>query len=348
MNLKGKTLSEHLASQNKKKFPFNGSVDYRLRYRNIKEYMDNNIHPLVELSAYKIDGMQLTKHGTEHIDTVIQKASELLDIAGIELSPYEVYLLLIAIQIHDSGHIFSGRKKHEVFTAEIIQRMTILLGDETAEKRVIFQIAEAHGGYLDNGDKDKLSLLKTSDRILNQPVKIQLLASVLRLADELADDFTRATSDPNIEKSSEVYHKYASALHNVEVDHTGKQMNLTFCLEKEDVLKKYGKHDEEVFLIDEIFERVFKTYIETVYCQRFMPHPLTFDTVYAKIEFIDKDSLVNYFDPISLKLTEKGYPKIAAKSVYEICPEDLRYQNNGFINGQLINDIVKAQEITKS
>jgi len=348
MKLNKKTLSEYLARQNKKKFPFNGSVDYRLRYRNIKEYMDNKIHPLVEISAYKIDEMQLTKHGTEHIDTVIQKATELLDIEGIELTPYEVYLLLVAIQIHDSGHIISGRKKHEKFTAEIIQGMTILLGDETAEKRVIFQIAEAHGGYTDDGNKDKLSLLKTSDRILNQPVKIQLLASILRLSDELADDFTRSTSDPNVEKCSEVYHKYASSLHNVEVDHTGKQINLTFCLEKENVLKKFGKQSEEVFLIDEIFERVFKTYIETVYCQRFLPHPLSFDTVYAKIEFIDKDSLVNYLDPISLKLTEKGYPKLAAKSVYEICPEDLKYQNNGFITGQLIQEIVKSQETTKS
>lgn len=343
MNLKGQTLEEYFKKQQLKKFPFDGRVDYKGRYWNIKNYMDNNIHPLVELAVYKKDGYQLTKHGTIHIDNVIKKASELLDIEGINLSPYEIYILLVAIQIHDSGHLLIGREKHEKALAEIIAGFGKLIGDETAEKNTIFHIAEAHGGVSDDGDKDKITLLGPTERILQKPVNKMLLASVLRLADELSDDFTRTIKGEDIEKGSEVFHKYASVLHNVEIDHPGNQIKLSYCLEKENVTTKYGKKEAEVFLIDEIFERVFKTYLETRYCQMFFTHPIKIDTVFAKIEFIDKDSLSNFFKPISLKLSEKGYPKILAKNVYEMCPDDLKINGNGFVNGELIKQIVETR-----
>lgn len=342
MKLNDKTLEEYFLKQTSKKFPFDGALDYKARYKALKNYMDNYIHPLVEMVVYRKDGSQLTNHGIKHIEKVIAKASELIDIEGINLTPYEIYILLVAIQIHDSGHIFSGREKHEKFTAKIIEDLNKLIGNETAEKLVIFQIAEAHGGKTESGDKDKISPLKRNDRILNQPIQIQLLASVLRLADELADDFTRSTNDEFVEKGSEVFHKYASSLHNVEIDHKGNQINLTYCLEKESVLRKFGKLKEEVFLIDEIFIRVFKTYIETKYCQLFMPYPLKIDTVYAKIEFIDKDSLTHFFKPISLKLTEKGYPALSAKSVYDMCPDDLKFNGNSIITGESVKLIVET------
>jgi hypothetical protein len=331
MDLKNNTLDHWLSLQKIKDFPYNGKINYYNRYIQIKEYLDKNIHPHIELATRRLEPdeeIYLTNHGTDHINAVIQRLSNLVNVKGFKISPYEVYLLLVATQLHDTGHIKSGREQHEKLSNEVISDLGKLIGEDTIEKKMIWNIAEAHGGRKSDGKKDKIDSLLPNDSILNVTVRPQLLAALLRFADELADDFTRTNTalleSKSIDKSSEIFHYYASVLNSVEIDHLAKEIRLKFFLNKEHLQNKYGKLKKEVFLIDEIFARIYKMYIECIYCMRFLSYELRIETIKAKIEFVEKQSLVEFRSPIQLKITERGYPIMVAEDLYQLCPIDLK------------------------
>ena len=112
----------------------------------------------------------VTDHGTEHVRTVIRRASELINNAtDFEMSCYETYLLLASIHVHDIGNM-SGREGHELGSADIIQQLGAVFGPDDVEKRMIFKIAQAHGGRV-GADKDKIAKLQEVDHLLGQKVK---------------------------------------------------------------------------------------------------------------------------------------------------------------------------------
>jgi hypothetical protein len=350
MDLNNYNLDHWLSLQPHDKFPYNGKYNYYNRYIQVKEFLDNNIHPHIAMVTSKLEKEEeiyLTDHGTDHISVVIQRISKLINVPDFELSPYEGYLLLMATQLHDSGHIKKGRTNHEKLSAQVINDLQNLLGSDIIEKRTIWQIAEAHGGRKADGKKDKIDDLLYSQSILNFPVRPQLLAALLRFGDELADDFTRTNAyllkNGTIDRASEIFHYYASVLTSVVIDHDAREVRLHFTLDKDHIVKTYGKQNKgsilEVYLIDEIFERLYKMYLECLYCMRFIPASISINTIIAKIEFIENQSFMPFRSPISIKLTEKGYPTITAKTLYELCPEDLR-ENGKPINGKYLLDTI--------
>lgn len=334
MKLENEKLDEWMAKIHPKQFPSNGTIDYSKRYQGIKEYLDNEVHPHINAMTLTFDDdIYLTKHGTEHIDVVIERVGQLANTQknDIELNPYEVYLLLVAIQFHDTGHIKNGRKGHEVLASTIMTQLGVLLGNDTIEKKTIYQIAEAHGGRKANGRKDKIEDLPNIATILGKPVRVQMLAALLRFGDELADDSSRANkllmNSGLLQPGSIIFHQYASSLHSVEVNHSGGEIILNYLLDRNQVHTKFDKKTDagviQVYLIDEIYERLFKMYLECIYCMRFIPYAVRINTISAKITFTENDSFVDFSDPIAIKLTEKGYPKIIPNDLYDLCPESL-------------------------
>ncbi len=357
MDLKGKSLPEWLEKTKKNKhFPFNGRVDYYRQYSSVKEWLDNHVHPeIASMTLTFDDSIYLNKHGTEHIDVVIQRLTDLVDTGNakdVELSPYEVYILLMATQLHDTGHIKMGRLGHETAASNIIEKLGTLMGTETAEKKMIYQIAQAHGGRTIDGQKDKIDRLPIKEPILNFPIKARMLAALLRLADELADDFSRSNkvigNSGELKKGSEIFFRYASVLQSVEIDHEGGEIKLHYMLEKKDLNIKYGKAIskdafKEVFLIDEIYTRLYKMYLEFSYCMRFIYSSNRLNTITAKIAFVDPNSFADFREPMMLKLSEKGYPEYKAKDLYELCPESL-FDNGNKIDGEFLFNYIKTHK----
>jgi hypothetical protein len=348
MNLDDQNLVEWLSHQPKEHFPFRGKVDYFNQYLRIKEFLDNEVHPHITSMTVKFEEeMYLTKHGTEHIDVVIDRISKLINTADFIISGYEAYILLVAAQLHDTGHIKSGRESHEKLSNQIIEDLASRMGNETIEKSLIWKIAEAHGGRKANGKKDKIDDLLARDVVLFYEVHPQMLAAILRFADELADDYTRSSpyllQSGGINKGSEIFHYYASVLHSIEIDHIGKQIKIFFTLNTEHLVNKYGKsikdEIEEVYLVDEIFERIYKMYMECLYCMRFVPYSIKIETIIARIDFIDKRSLQEFRSPISIKLSERGYPRIAEKDLYQLCGQDL-IENGQAITGEYLKNSI--------
>lgn len=346
MDLKGKTLENWLEEQDKSKFPMDGKINYYAQYQGIIDYLNSDFHPHVTAIASIKDGGYLTDHGTDHIKKVIRKASELVDYQDFKLTPYEVYLLLVAIHLHDVGHIKNGRCQHEKSAREVMFDIGKKLGDDNTEKMCIFHIAESHGGNID-GDKDKISRLREKETILNQNIKPQLLAAILRFADELSDDRERAAKylmdDKTIPSPSEIFHCYAYALHSVKIDHEGKAVEMCFELNKENVSKKYGKNDKKVYLLDEIYDRTLKTYCECKYCMRFIPLEIQINSIKVEIQFIDEE-WENFREPISYKLAETGYPDSSKLNIFSMCPKELKI-NGEKLTGSKLKELVENKPI---
>ena len=144
-----------------KKLPKN--IDYKVRYQTIKAAIEvqKKIHQgNVESENNKPDGKQrtLTGHDPEHFPKVIQVASEMVRSDNCNLTAYEVFMLLYAIQIHDIGNI-KDRDGHQETAIEIFHDIlpsNITL--DSVETSIFHSIAEAHTSGSDE-DKDTITRL---------------------------------------------------------------------------------------------------------------------------------------------------------------------------------------------
>ena len=343
MDLNGKNLDGYLEDAQVNSptcFPGSGSVNYFRRYKTIEEWLKNNVHQHVGVGALYKDGAFLTDHGPKHVATVIERASRLAESRPCTLQPYEVYLLLVAIQLHDAGNIF-GRLGHEGRIWDILEQIGSVCGEDSTEKRCIVQIAQAHGGDA-GGDKDTIGPLPFGDAVLGKTVRFRLLASTLRFADELADDRGRAASFMQnvgaLPRKSEAYHRFASSLHSVIVNPNEKEVFLGFDVQSNEAKRTYGKgNGADVYLVDEILERTLKTHTERVYCSRFMRPQIDIETIRVKIEICDERNGFEVLQAIDYRLQEKGYPDKHPRGIYGVCEELNDWNGRGKIDGTVLH-----------
>ena len=338
-----KSLDLWLADQ-EQGFPARPSIPYLTRFKSVSEYLTNRIHPHVEKGALVHDDGFLTDHGPGHINTVIQRASDLLrhpTDSYPQLSVYEVYLLLMAIHFHDVGNVY-GRKGHEQRHREILRELGELVGDEMVEKQAILRIARAHGGRA-NGDRDTIDRLPRQDPVLDQQVRYQALAAILRFADELADDSRRTsrilqTLDV-IPEGSKAFHMYAQALQVVQIQPDNRLVRLGFYLTRNHT-GPVGKGSGQVYLIDYIYERTVKMHFEREYCMRFTYGLVRIDAIDVKIEVYTDDSSPDpCIDPIAYRLEQRGYPGSPDTTIHELLSgQDLELKRGHEVEQELEGD----------
>lgn len=357
MKLVNKSLEQTLAELAKTKpegFPSgHSSHPYHKRYQSLSDKLHADFHNNVLAGQMIVDGGLLTDHGSSHIKTVIARAGLLLSDESntFELSPYEIYILLVAIHFHDMGNIL-GREGHEKRIDELMEHVESHLGD-SAEKRCIRDIATAHGGRIGK-NKDTFAYLSQQEPIESCDVRSRLLAGILRFADELADDKDRANRILQrlgiIPDGSEIFHKYASCLQSVMIRPESKSVDLHFIVNINDFTRKFGKINSvtkrvsKVFLLDEILERTLKTHLERSYCNRVMAPFVDIKTIKVEISCTKKRQGIDEELPtISYRLEEKGYPTEPEDGIYSL--------DNGLANWhgtkKRINGKTFANHITK-
>lgn len=317
------------------KFPERG-VDYFDRFKRLDEWLNAKIHVHVNQGAtasgaFGTNGTDdaqiaeppwLTDHGPEHITTVMHRASELTCDPTHLLSPYEAYLLLLAIHFHDVGNVF-GRDEHEKKITEVMSQIDLsLLGDNSVEKRMIRDVAMVHGGNV-NGDKDTLSHLKYERFNRHDEPRVHFLAALLRFADELAEDCSRTSrfliDNQLITPGSEVYHIYADRLRRVVIRPQEQAVSLHFELNAATGTRTYQKGNGQVYLFDEIQNRLLKMHKELVYCGRYLRPYVHIESIDVKVE-ICNDDYFKVLDTMSFSVRESGYPGTPVTLV-DVCPE---------------------------
>lgn len=271
----------------------------------------------------------LNGHGVKHLHVVDVRARQIVDSCRIQLTPYEVFFLAASLTIHDAGLIF-GRDSHE----KSIHAILSALNDTFAKKRerdAVERIAGAHGGHVPGEPTNKatIDVLNKIEQLQGAEIRPQLLAAIVRLADELAEDHTRHTPIPGETpqqrrealKGSEIFHVYSRCLEPCLIKGQERLISLQFLLDREDVRQTFLKGEEEVYLLDEIFDRTVKCFAELTYCGRLIQESVTGDKIdlppneiRVQIEVASDDS---DFEPLTLRyaLKAKGYPDVSALGI---------------------------------
>lgn len=342
------TLEDYFYTFEDKLDNFPGKHDYVSAYKSFKDFMDKEIHKETKAMTLVMDegDIYLNDHSSDHIQMVIEKVSKILWIEGTTtevLSPLECFILLSAIQIHDAGHVIGGRENHEQNAKEFLKKYDgCIVG--SPEKIIIYQIARAH-----SGKDDPIGKLPLTEDISNFSVRMRLLASLLRLGDEMADEASRASSflyeQNKIVEGSRLFHAFSMSLNSFLPHVDTQEVRMKFNLNKSrccEVFKKPTKDGEvDTYLLDEIYVRTLKTFYECLYYNRFVSDKLRFNSVSVTIEFYDDDELIPFFDTIGYRLEEKGYPRLQEDNVYVLCSKDL-VKDGSRLNGEFVKNNIKA------
>lgn len=339
----------YINSKNGEYFPA-GSTEYFNRYKQIKAYMEREIYKWVGSGTSAEDQGVYTDHSIDHFNAVIRFAGKLIDINEdnkSKLSPYEIYMTLVSILLHDAGNI-EGRRGHEKKALKIFLDIGKAVCPDHFEAKFIASIAEAHGGERvlpDNSTtKDTISHLKEEDSYGSISYRPQLIAALVRFADEICESRNRAArfllDGGKLPKWSEIYHKYADTITSVEVDIKGKCINLKYDIGTKSLSRTFGKGSKDNirdgFLIDEIFSRLEKMYHELHYCRRFMIDEVRIDKIKASIDIYDDDrdwedpNYMSHIDQNILLLEERGYPSglISLKKEHQAWIEKTRQKTS--------------------
>lgn len=331
------------------------------KYETFKHHLETNLHKEVTKQAIyqelisnksRDQVIYLNDHGPEHIKTVINRASDLLNNGdNCKLNPREVFLLLNAIQVHDIGN-FYGRSNHEAKVFEAIGTgLTPILFD-AVEANYVRSIAQVHGGKVKykNGSEDKNTITTIKNTVTSDgyTIRQQLLASILRFADELADDRYRADlktlNEGKMPKGSEIFHAYAGCLDTVKIVHEKSTVELHFKIPKSYLKRTFGKIQsddtiKDVYLLDEIYERTIKMHTERIYCSKFWKSEIDLDKIWVQIEFyanpVDGNFSENELEvpsDITFTLHDNQYPVIS-NDIFKLCP-DLIFSDGVKITGE--------------
>lgn len=290
------------------------SVNYVDRYSVLKQWLIDNCYKSIGTATSVEDGGWYTDHGPDHFDKVLKYSGDLLGINDqsneIPLNWYEIYLLMTGVLLHDAGNVF-GRSGHEKRALEILKDVGAAVSNCNIERKSIADLAKVHGGKTKGGSKDTIGekFNATETDYLGVTYRPKLIASIVRFADEICEDKTRAARyaliKGDIPKKSEAYHYYAESISSSKVDLSSRLVRITFDVDIENTRKKIGKDDGEVYLIDEIFSRIEKMYSELLYCSRFFQGLISVDSIRVIINIRDED----YEDVDTLTIdTHSGYP----------------------------------------
>lgn len=320
------------------------------RYIAILKYLEIKVYPFVDagLAALSEENGIYTLHNKDHFDEVVKYAGELLGcISGKEifdgLNAYELFVLLVAIRIHDAGNMY-GRENHEKRAYQILQQAGEAAVTDNYECRFISDIAKAHGGLAPDNSKDTISkTLSEMEAYGNVDFHPRIIAAIVRFADEICESQSRAAekllSSGKINKKNEVFHKYASSIKSVRVNHIKSnvtryaspiEIRLKFDVNVNDCLRTWGKTEKgevkQVYLIDEIFNRLEKMILERRYCNHFMREVCNVVSIVAKIkiyEEIENNGIVEPYFVKEIPVIEKaGYPILAKHFLSEMCGID--------------------------
>lgn len=261
--------------------------NYKSKYQNLVASLREHVYPQINagLACLSKSPGIYTDHGGSHFDEVVRYAGLLLGpMDECTFNPYELYLLLCAIRLHDAGNI-DGRDEHEKRVAFILHEYGGTIRLDAAEFEMMHTIAETHGGYAADGGKDTIRDLPPDGQVVGaitcSPRKI---AALVRFADEICEHRGRASPHHihagTLPEENKLFHYYANSITGARPDRGMKSFQLRLSIDTEYLSTKYltpkdkdGKAQER-YLLDEALIRLSKLDCEREYCNQFLPPSL--------------------------------------------------------------------------
>ena len=298
----------------------NNAESYTKTFFEIERTMNSQVHPNITLGAAAAGDGILNDHGVDHVAMVEERAFKLLGKKAYELCGYEIFFLLLAIHFHDVGNML-GREAHEEKIDEIFDALGDKFPLDNIAQRLIRDIAMSHGGRID-GNKDTLFYVQEKVYIDGILIRASLLASILRYADEIADDKNRASAFllkvGTVPDKNKAFHEYSLALEPPVIN--GDTLHLTYNIANEFISNKISKNDTEVYLYDEILSRIQKCLCELDYCRKYSQGFIPITCLSVSIMVLNENGRKVIFKD-SFRLRLGGYPDISRYAPHNCCVE---------------------------
>lgn len=322
-------------------------ADYWARYTHLLAGLRENVYPQINagLACLSKSPGIYTDHGPDHFDEVVRYAGLLLGLPhahDLILSPYEIYLLLCAIRLHDAGNV-DGREEHEKRVWPMLQMYGGNINFDQAEASLISKIAEAHGGKTLSGDKDTIGELPSEAVIAAITCQPRQVAALVRFADEICEHSSRAArhhiNADTLPPDNRLFHYYALSVTGAH-PHQDKSFKLHLTINAKHLLQKYptppdasGERGER-YLFDDILERIGKLDLERRYCNQHLD--LRLQTIELDVQIvINEDQKMH--GSTSMPVTVCTYPiLISSKQGYPTPNASWRGQVPEGINGKYL------------
>lgn len=325
-----KKLKE-FSSSLKDEFP-NQHVDYWGRYTALLESLELYVYPNINagLACLSKSPGFYTDHGARHFDEVVRYAGFLIEDTfnqqNSAISPYELYLLLCAIRVHDAGNV-DGREDHEKRASAILVKYGGQISLDTTELSLIADIAQAHGGKTFDDDKDTIGKTLPEQTIAGgADVRPQLVAALVRFADEICEHSVRASThhvtEGTLPEENKLFHFYAKSIVGAKPDRKNKafklQVRFDINLLKDTYLTPKDADGKQTnkYLIDDVWDRIDKLNHERVYCNRFLLPSMQTDRleismVFTKSTAVGGTQVTTTCYQRDVPIRDEGYPSVA-------------------------------------
>lgn len=323
-----KTLKD-IADTQKSEFAHQ-HVNYGIRYAALAEQLKNDVYPYINagLACMSKSPGLYTDHGERHFDEVIRYAGLLLENSPINsdhgIKPYELYLLLCAIRVHDAGNI-DGREDHEKTAAAVLARYGGEISRDGNELGLIADIAQAHGGRLPDKSKDTIGVLPAQIDAGATAVRPQLIAAIVRFADEICEHSSRAVAHHiaagTVPDENKLFQFYARSVAAAKPDKPNKAFRIRYRINVECLREQYPTPRDEngnirnKYFIDDVWDRIDKLNHERIYCNRFLLPSLQTDRIEVSMEFFEHEimsgiSLEKRYKGFRFTIEDDGYPNV--------------------------------------
>jgi hypothetical protein len=227
-------------------------------------------------------------HGRGHIGRVLDKLGELLGGAAIEsgiITPYELFLSMMAILYHDVG-ILRARKGHPDTSAEFLDFDDNEYIFDQRDKAIIRAAVVSHSSSKDIADE--CSQFSEIEHIGSHDVRPRMVAALVRLSDELDEDYRRA--DPGVARkigiadASQFYWAFSQRILGTRPNRQRREINIGVQFEAKDlnwILQVDGKWR---LFVSAFAEKLAKINHERAYAGQFLPEALRFERLVVSVK----------------------------------------------------------------
>lgn len=297
------------------------SEDLWTRYLNMKNYLEQNYYKWIQANC-----PFYTDHGELHIRSVIQSASQLLDLhlkknmRTSDLSSLDLFLLLSSILWHDVGNVY-GRSGHAKRVAEMTRDVKTLAFPNPDIHRLVNEIAIAHGG--DNGLDTPREREDCSTSNKTYTVYPLALAALVRFADEISENQARISHAliTDVPKENRIYWEYASCIAASLPESSRQRVRVSVNVPVEAATALHACNEyadrfgaDELTLIEYIICRLEKMNNERAYCAPHFSRYVSIREIEVFLTLTDDESrLDDYEDAVVLGdggLKQEAYPTI--------------------------------------
>jgi hypothetical protein len=311
------------------------------KYRLMKNRLLN-----VEYEHWAAGFPEGNNHGRGHITRVLEKLDQLLGPKPLKLlSPYELFLTMMSILYHDIG-LLQQRKGHANVSKALLE------GDKnnayiinSIDREIIGAAVVSHSSSKD--------IAKVCDRfspveyISNYEARPEVVAALVRLADELDEDHRRA--DPilqqhlNLPPESTFFWLFCQRVRGVRPNLTRKRIDFHVAFEPQDT-RTYGPVPEGKTrpFVAFFAEKLAKINQERVYVNAFLPQELQYDGVHVDVKPLPNHP--TWTSPRTFVFNDRTTAQMFVQSFPELLAEPAKAAMGDVLNLMSQKNLDKAEE----